>query len=532
MKQVLNLASGYRRETVFEEFSPDKILNNRENYTKAVKKQGETYLSADYVICPFCGARTSVHGRVNETVSNEQVMEWADSQVSLFEDEGGEEIHLAAKVKVEGNIRCAVCERILQPECGFRTVEFSVQNGKLTVKSAILRMGELLGVKVWSDGEALSFSSPLYEVIAFNFKKGRVHVSLCDGEDTLITRDVTQTPDKLKGTVTAMLFEMHTEFRETLIEAFSTCVKEFAFAYIDFDALFLMTRYLGYDTSFFDYVPFFRGTVQIHPLFKKRERRLHNAKDLPAIFDRSPLPKRKAIRRIMFSKPGFFFYLDEICKMYEILGNYDVFTSFLSNGVAFKVLSTLNRFPVIEEYLRLICRVNPQNRIKVISGNADLLSSRGLEYAALSEPMKKRYEKRMIERGENTRFQGIETRASLPIVRESKIYDTVIDGFDFRLLKSTNEYIRAGRELSNCLGDTAMAEMMRVVGVMKDGRFVAAIEIGGETGYIVQMRGYKNRDVESPPLLDAIEKWRDTFGIEKGGFDFIGDFEDDGEFPF
>ncbi|MBR5479177.1 MAG: PcfJ domain-containing protein [Clostridia bacterium] len=529
MRQVLDFAYGYRVETDCEEFTPEKILNDRHKYRAAMKRKGVAYLYADYVVCPYCGAKMSLCGNVNEAISDDFLLEWADSQVSLFEDEEEKVLSLAGRVVCHGNVKCGVCDRILKPAHGSRSVEFEVRHGKLTVKSRILDVGEIFDTQVWCEGVTVNFSPNLCEVLTFNFKKGRVHISLFDGDLPLVTRDITQSPQKIEGTMTDGLFAEHPAFKEKLVEFFRVYAGEFAFAYIDFNALFLMTRYIGYDAAFFDYVPFFKGTSRIHPLFRNREKRLHDAKALPEIFDRSTLPKRKALRRIMFSKPGYFFYLDEMCKMYEILGNYDVFIRFISKPGAFDVFATLNRFPVVEEYLRLICRVNPHNKVRAILENSGVISSRGLEYAAMSDAMKRRYERNLAKRGSVNDFAV--NHASMPIVRESKIYDTVIDGFDFHWLRSTNEYIRAGKELSNCLSEMAI-NTMHVVGVMRNGRFVAAIEIKRDR-HIAQMRGPHNRDIENPKLLDAIEKWRNMFGLEEGGFDFIGDaFDDEDIFPF
>ncbi len=406
-------------------------------------------------------------------------------------------------------MECPQCEWVAPLSSRVRRVEIARAKHKITVRCAYMGIGELISNSWIGEGE-IPFAPGIEEVLYFNLSRGTVFIRLESQGEVFYQRDITQMPRKIEGSVVYHLLCECDEVSESVKEAFREELTKLPLA-ANIEGLFKMTRFSGYKREFYSYIPFHRNSIMIDPGFKKQAKRLRNAKNVPAVYDRSGLPQSKSIRRFLFNHPGFLFYMDELCTMWNIMQNHDMYLRFLKSECVFEILSNLYRHPAIEEYFRMYA-----NARGVIGLLKELKSSgsagrRAVEYVCMSDVQKKQIEAKLANGGQECFFSEYNA-FSLPMVRTifEKIPDCVIDGYAFNWLRSTGEYALVGGELDNCLTHR-FTHSLPVLAVRSGEKCVAAIEISGKD--IVQLKGYRNRDIKEEKLKCAIEKWRNKFGL-------------------
>ena len=81
-----------------------------------------------------------------------------------------------------------------------------------------------------------------------------------------------------------------------------------------------------------------------------------------------------------------------------------------------------------------------------------------------------------------------------------------IQGYSFRRLENTAEYVKAGKELRNCLGRWWFGG--NVYGIVKKNKYVAAVEIDGKV--IIQACTLRNGDISNDKNLQKVfNMWKE-----------------------
>ena len=92
-----------------------------------------------------------------------------------------------------------------------------------------------------------------------------------------------------------------------------------------------------------------------------------------------------------------------------------------------------------------------------------------------------------------------------------EIGDCKIDGYTFKWLVTSADYIKAGQEMCNCLGETYQP----VVVIKSKENYVAAISLDTGNHKIIQSALSKNYPIyNNSPVFSAIEKWCERYNVE------------------
>lgn len=100
---------------------------------------------------------------------------------------------------------------------------------------------------------------------------------------------------------------------------------------------------------------------------------------------------------------------------------------------------------------------------------------------------------------------------------ERSTLECCIQGYSFRRLKNSAEYLKAGKELNNCLTDWSWFcnYGYDVYGIMKKNKYIAAVEVRKHE--IIQAHTYGNGDIsENKSLKKAFDIWRNRNMLDDG----------------
>jgi hypothetical protein len=166
-------------------------------------------------------------------------------------------------------------------------------------------------------------------------------------------------------------------------------------------------------------------------------------------------------------------------------------------------------WPGISGYLKDFVAVKGAHSLMTdLKINWEALLSEAIRYSAMSKAMQKRMQEQWRgERGDEEVLSLSKAPFSLAVCPpDERIPDCTVEGYQFHWLRSSNEFIRAGRALKNCL-TRWYTTGTDVLCIQKDGVYLAAVELIGDE--VVQARGLENHSLgENPPLLHAFEMWK------------------------
>ncbi|MBP3633766.1 MAG: hypothetical protein J6J43_04240 [Oscillospiraceae bacterium] len=401
-------------------------------------------------------------------------------------------------------------------------ITLQVQEDTLILTRRLDDLKDLLDA-VWVSSFRLPGTFPLYERVQFCFGRGTVQAQLCDTDGTpLCAMDLTQRPCPDSSSSLFVAMAEDPVLNDALEKGFSHFWKGVSLPFtghrMTLDRCVLMTRFVGFPACFFDAIPFDRDTGIIHEDFRKQAAALHTPDDCDELLKGTTLPYVRSVRKAFFLHPGLLFYTQQCQQLYEILQNIDVFCEFLSSLSAFEVLSSIHDFPgVLEFYLDYGKDCGANALCRQLTLRPDTVNRLALQYCAMNEHRKKQLQTSWHQHGfwKECSCTLLNTEGSLSIPMScvpSGICDTVIDGFAFLWLRSKQDYIRAGKDLDNCLVEWRRTGNPVVV-VRKDMRTVAAIEVSGNN--VCQALTYGNRHMEpDTPLFEAFGKWCDRHHLD------------------
>lgn len=531
-KVSLKLPLGYKiiRETeTVNIWEAERILTSkrRNRYIQANRKDTSAELIEDVLICPICNSRYPANTRnkmfhhfndTNKSLNFDNIVRsWSDTQLSFFDEYRSPNLYISSPIRKPESFTCPKCNKQLKYSEKERQVDIISRKKKIVVKCEIMDISEIFSIN-WLPNNLFSISFPMYEIVIFDFAKGRISAKLkSKNDDVLSVRDITDHPEFLTGDVVGNSISNYKLVNRIIKRFFAYNWGNklpFDGSYITVVDFFKMTMFVGYTKEFYDYIPYKLRTYSIETSFKKIASKIKNAQNIVNVYEGSTLPNVKSIRKICFERPGVFFYLEELERLSEIIDDSNVFCSLLKSTNIMDVLLELHIRPQIIEYF--IDYISVKGNIAFVKGIEKLwceLRYEAIDYISMSNDIKSRIRCNWHKKNYFKERRWNDTYHSIPMMQPLKeIKDCTIDGYKFYWLRNSNDYISAGDKLKNCLGRWCTSNWP-VVCIKKQERYVAAVEIS-ETG-IEQAFAFDNRRIESDePLFKVFEKWRKLNNLE------------------
>ncbi len=534
----MELSTGFRiiekTETMPVAKAEEILLSARGRcYYKAVRNDTQAQLIRQCLVCPSCGAvhRPSLpmlqHTMRAESVAmatghfrKERIRLWASMQMSMFEEK--KELQLSFPIHIPIWFKCRACGYTDRKDNAVRKIDMSLDGKRITVRCEVIDLQELLRSRLLPKGN-VCLSFPLAECVTFDLARGRVYVRMQSANgDMLSCRDITAVPEWLNGGTFDHAFRENKALRRKmrcLFEQVWGCSLPFRECECDLAAFFKMTVFVGYPAQFYDGVPFAIGSYNIEKSFCASARRLHFAANIEREYSRSGLPQIKSVRRIIFSKPGLLFYIDEIRALQQVLGDVNRLCALLNDPDVFELVSALHMRPGMFAYLRDFSAIKgPAVLLQRLTEEWGPLAEYAIDYSCMSQAMRRQtqalWKKKQETETENPAF-------SLPVeCPDTDICDCTVNGYQFVRLRSRNDYAQAGRALSNCLGEPGQS-YPHVVCMRHKGRYVAAVSIHHKQ--VLQALGFDNTELDTAsPEYAALQAWMRRFNLH---------WEDDSDLP-
>ena len=506
------------RDVAFEVLTPARQRKS----TLAVFENDNVVITKHVIVCPWCGKKAPAYHN-NQMEPHQLIDMWLAQQTSMFE-KLPKTLLFNRPIEAMEKFVCPRCNMISHPSKGFIDVLFIVDRKTIKIFRK-LELKELFQIK-WGADKICITNFELYEAITFNLKNGHTYVSLEDGRgEKLKVHDISNTKANLYSDDPIFeLINLYKPVNRELKNQFAKIFRgplPFRTKELTVEQFLLMTEFIGYDSAFYSALPYADKGDLIERRFLKSAKRLHDAKKVPNIFEKTILPKVKSIRKIFFCNPALFFYTGELEQLWKIIEDINLFRNFITSKNIFSELAFLCKMPhLIDFYTEYKAEIG----IKKLYHNFFQATNRYWLYNYVSwyyllSEYDKKIERKKWQNGRLEKqddFKGIENdmgaRFSVSIPDcSSKDFrhpglECCINGYSFRRLKNSMEFLRAGKELKNCLVHWQFFRN-NVYGMIDNGEYVAAVEI--KDNVIIQAHTYCNGDISgNHSIKQAFDIWK------------------------
>lgn len=506
------------RDVAFEVLTPARQRKS----TLAVFENDNVVITKHVIVCPWCGKKAPAYHN-NQMEPHQLIDMWLAQQTSMFE-KLPKTLLFNRPIEAMEKFVCPRCNMISHPSKGFIDVLFIVDRKTIKIFRK-LELKELFQIK-WGADKICITNFELYEAITFNLKNGHTYVSLEDGRgEKLKVHDISNTKANLYSDDPIFeLINLYKPVNRELKNQFAKIFRgplPFRTKELTVEQFLLMTEFIGYDSAFYSALPYADKGDLIERRFLKSAKRLHDAKKVPNIFEKTILPKVKSIRKIFFCNPALFFYTGELEQLWKIIEDINLFRNFITSKNIFFELAFLCKMPhLIDFYTEYKAEIG----IKKLYHNFFQATNRYWLYNYISwyyllSEYDKKIERKKWQNGRLEKqddFKGIENdmgaRFSVSIPDcSSKDFrhpglECCINGYSFRRLKNSMEFLRAGKELKNCLVHWQFFQN-NVYGMIDNGEYVAAVEI--KDNVIIQAHTYCNGDISgNHSIKQAFDIWK------------------------
>lgn len=474
------------------------------------------------VVCPWCGKKTpAYHDHQRKAFLPTDIQ---SAQQTSISEKTPQTLVFNRPIEAMDYFICPKCNTGSRPSKGFIDVLFTADKRKIRI-SRKLELKEWFQIK-WGADKICITDFELYEAITFNLKNGHTYVSLEDGRgEKLKVHDISNTKANLYSDDPIFeLINLYKPVNRELKNQFAKIFRgplPFRTKELTVEQFLLMTEFIGYDSAFYSALPYADKGDLIERRFLKSAKRLHDSKKVPNIFEKTILPKVKSIRKIFFCNPALFFYTGELEQLWKIIEDINLFRNFITSKNIFSELAFLCKMPhLIDFYTEYKAEIG----IKKLYHNFFQATNRYWLYNYVSwyyllseydrKVERQKWHDGWLEKRDD--FEGIENdmgaRFSVSIPdRSSKDFrhpglECCINGYSFRRLKNSMEFLQAGKELKNCLADWQFFRN-NVYGMIDNGKYVAAVEI--KDNVIIQAHTYRNGDISgNHSIKQAFDIWK------------------------
>ena len=205
------------------------------------------------------------------------------------------------------------------------------------------------------------------------------------------------------------------------------------------------------------------------------------------------------------------YYISEIEKLWDILGDENFLKEILECGERYYILACLHIFPNLVSFMNDFIKAKSKRIfVDLLVRNASSILSYGLFYISLREEIKDCEKKKWAGRHYLRKmrlylYSEPHIMFALPMKSLNDNYKKQIREYSFIPIKTLAECHKAGVELNNCLVDYSCSNNPIVV-VKRNNKVVAAIEVKGT--HVIQAYAKDNEELtEFPVLNEAIEDY-------------------------
>ncbi len=515
------------------------FTRRRIKYTRACHNPAslEATLYRDVWVCPFCGYEIEPavkfkreqkgHKPLRRSlVDRYDIEKWAECQLSFLEEEDEKELvinEVPTGIVIQ---HCPKCCRASEKAAAERRVQVR-DDGQRVEITAQLTAGKELTFMPWSEPDPVKIEFPASETVCFDFASGRSFIRLMGADKAVFAcREITEETGVWQTGVTWQLLEANVKVARTVKRMFLARYGDrlpFSAQELTPDKFVMLTRFVGFERSFYDAIPFMRGSLQVDKSFRGVEESLRNEADAKTLLTASRLPQCRSVRKLFGANTGLLFYLKECEQLWDVLQDVNLLCRLAERMDLFRVLSLLHQRPCMLRFLadyaaaKGVCTLTEH-----LARDWSRMVEYGLDYCTMSLDMQEDAKKSWSigEDGifgenadeETDEYRWREATYSTPMHTPGEAaVNCTIDGFSFIWLRNRNEYFRAGKELSNCLTHWK-PYYAPVIAVKQAGKYVAAIELRGSC--VQQALSAGNDDLSRVRgLPEAYKKWRRSFGL-------------------
>ena len=513
------------REQVLKLDDALKLLEakSQRRYTSAYNDGSHATMVTHTLTCPWCHGRSPAYrwalcAEPFIKLGKEEIRSWA-YQRSIFDADNT--LMFNEVYQGDDYICCPRCGQVSHPAAQQQEVYIKIESKKILLTSQV--NGDVSELLLLAAKQNKPIHLPLYERTLFNFGRGRCYIQTIDANGIVIkVRDVTEPNEHWNNSTVHDLLEKHYLVRRKLAAAFrSIWEPESPFPYSNKeikprDFLYLV-RFFGYRRSFYDVLPY-DSEGRIERSFCLVDKWFHTPKRLIPLYynNSSSLPQVKSIRRLFFSYPELFIYLNEIQRLWALFQDINILGSLLERTDLFEgILSFMHNYPSADVFFRdFIYEKGTASLIRLFNYRYQL-QAYSLRYAAMTPIGRCQARKSWIDRDailrrpvagfsvpEYSTVQGKNQKADSDV--------TTIDGYTISYLKSREEYAAAGKELDNCLREWDIDMKNPVAVIKREKHYMAAFEVCVSTRSIVQARGRHNVPIgllENTSLYEVLKKY-------------------------
>lgn len=335
------------RDVAFEVLTPARQRKS----TLAVFENDNVVITKHVIVCPWCGKKAPAYHN-NQMEPHQLIDMWLAQQTSMFE-KLPKTLLFNRPIEAMEKFVCPRCNMISHPSKGFIDVLFIVDRKTIKIFRK-LELKELFQIK-WGADKICITDFELYEAITFNLKNGHTYVSLEDGRgEKLKVHDISNTKANLYSDDPIFeLINLYKPVNRELKNQFAKIFRgplPFRTKELTVEQFLLMTEFIGYDSAFYSALPYADKGDLIERRFLKSAKRLHDAKKVPNIFEKTILPKVKSIRKIFFCNPALFFYTGELEQLWKIIEDINLFRNFITSKNIFSELAFLCKMPHLIDF--------------------------------------------------------------------------------------------------------------------------------------------------------------------------------------
>lgn len=492
-KYKISISNGYKIEKTTRTLDTSnayQILMSRKNrkYSEAIYNDKQTILIKHVYVCPYCNQRVPAY--INELTDNAaiqrtsktKIKEFFGHQLSLFEN-APEKLSLMTPIYDRDEFVCKKCNQTSHKVTQTKSVVICESKKSVRITYNELSLKELIEL-TWINSSILYTAFPISESVVFDFRKGKVFLEISDSENNkLIVRDITKGIDLHFNSCVLNCVSNNYSVRRQVRKAFERKWNNklpFAEFELTADKYIALTKFIGLPRTFYENLPYEYGSYIYDETFKGIMPKLHTGKRAIKTLNESQIPLQKSIRRaICRTRPWLLFFLPELKELWNIVENIDIFCSMLLLEGIFEKLMFIREYPcIIEFYSKYAKHFSVQKFVREFTVCFSDFSSNGQAFCCMSEKRKEQRMKLWKNRGyindgihKNDNYCYTSFHSS-----DSKIRPQEINGYVFSRLQNHNDYIIAGEQLNNCLGEVIQEFP---VYIMKKGKeTVAAIEVG------------------------------------------------------
>lgn len=495
------------------------------HYTSASRSGTRATLTRHTIRCPYCDFRSPAYEKATP-VPPRVIDAWAQPQLSFF-DEEDQFLTFNQISPPEKAFFCPNCLLLSTPAKHDLTVSMGEENRRVFL-SLPISAAEVMKTAMDFGVAPFGLHFPFRQSFEFDLDTGRACFSVTDATgDRVITRDITDTREL------SDVFDLwlrHNRIRRKLRKTFESGYGD-KLPYPENDLslrkLIEVTRFQHFPQIFYDAIPYLHnGTID--PSFTAAPQ-LRNMECLPKIYLAAGLPAAKSIRRIWFSNPGFFWYIEEAKMLREIFPDVNIYCRLLSLPHIYEIFSSFHQYPGILTFFRDYVRLRGQQiLLRKMTKYWHPMVEYAKTYSLMNPSSRERDQAKWAAKDASFNCFiefSIPYRPGFNQVKDH----TSVDGYTFSWLKTRQEYYEAGRAMRNCLTGWT-PEHNPVMIVRKGTQPKAALEI--KNNLVVQERGFDNAPLSNDPALyEAVSKWKDLQNLKTCTLE-IPEFDEDEELPF